>query len=157
MTGSQASASARLEPGVDGGQARLVAEEHPHGHVGFSGPGELWPDVSHPDVEVEFATLGQDVGAHGGGALGGREHELQGPVVVGPSGLTVVPAAVQVQHRTPVAVDADLRAQVPELGEVGDERVEHPGEGGIDSPRDHPVWSDAQVYRLHPPSSSAAG
>ena len=57
---------------------------------------ELGPVLGHRRVDVEVAALGEQVGARGGGALGGGEHQLEAVLRVRRAGVAVGDPAPQV-------------------------------------------------------------
>ena len=103
---------------------------------------ELGPVLGHRRVDVEVAALGEQVGARGGGALGGGEHQLEAVLGVGRAGVAVGDAAPQVDDLAAADVHGGGRAHLAVLLEVGAERVRHAFEPGLDrahrSPSCHP-------------------
>ena len=125
------------ERGVDVGQAGLVAQQPAHGDVRLAGRLELGPVLGDRRVDVEVAPLGEQVGARRGGALGGREHELEGVLRVGRAARRGRPP--RPTGRRPSARRRRPRSPAPTSPcslEVGAERVRHPLEPGLDCPTD---------------------
>ena len=103
-----------------------MAEQPAHRHVLLAGLAELGPVGGDRGVEVEQAAVGEDVGAHGRGALGGREDQLQRVLGVRRVGGRVGHAAGEVDLQVAADVQREPCADVAVVGEVGQERVPHP-------------------------------
>ena len=110
---------------VDVDKTHPVRQQPGHGSIGLTVRFELRPVLRHRSVEVQESTIGQDVGADGGRALRGGEHQLQviGTVRGGSAGLR--DAAVQVDHEFTIAVQRDGRADVTAVVEIAGERIAH--------------------------------
>ena len=108
---------------VDAGQPGPVRQHHPHGDRLFATGGELGPHGGDRGVEIERAALGQEQGAEGRSALGGRVHAGDRVRLPRPAGLDIGDATPYVDHRSAVVVDGTRRAHVFETFEVGREGV----------------------------------
>ncbi len=95
-------------------------------------------------VRVEQASFDQEVHAHRGDALGGREHADDRVLGPRPAGRGVGDATPQVHHGSAVDVHAHRGADFAALVEVGRERVEDRLELGCD-----PAVDVRHAVRLH--------
>ena len=107
--------------GVQRRQAGLVGEQEANRQLFLPRLRELGPVGRHGRVEVEAALLGQEVGADRGGALGGREDELERLVVVRPVPLTVEGAAAEVDDLAAAQVHAEGGTDFAALLEIAGE------------------------------------
>lgn len=116
---------------IEGGQAGTVGQQPAHGDVLFAGGGELRPVVGDGGVQVQFASLHQEVGAGGRETLGSGKDVLEG--VLGPRGAggQVGDATPQVHHAPSAVVDTQRGAYFTVVTEVGSKGVTDSLETGV--------------------------
>ena len=115
---------------VEDRQPDLVGQQPAHGNVLLAAGSELRPVLGHRGVEVEFAALGQQVGADRGRPLGAREHHDDAVLGPRPTGLHVRHTAPEIDHLLATVVKAERGADFAVLLEVRRESVPNPLEAG---------------------------
>jgi len=92
-------------------------------NLALAGLGELWPVFGYRLVVVEQPVVDQDRGAHGRGAFGGGEHQLQSAFIVGPAALGVCGASGDVDHGLATHIEAEPSTNIAVLRKVGPEGI----------------------------------
>src|SRR5262249_19840305 len=110
---------------VDIRQAGLVGEQPPDRDLLLTSRAELRPVPHDRSVEIELATLDEEVGAHCGRTLRGRRDERDRVPSPRAILLAVGQTTPQIDHSTPVDIDAACSAEVLSFLEVGTEGVRH--------------------------------
>jgi hypothetical protein len=119
---------ARRKGLAQGRQPGLVVQQVAHEDPLLAVGGELWPVRRHGGIEVELPGGRQQVGAQGGGALGGGHGHAQRVLLPGPAALGVGGAAPQVDDRLAGDGDGHRRPHLAALGEVALELLGDVGE-----------------------------
>ena len=119
---------------VEDREPDLVGQQPAHRDVLLAGSGELGPVFGHRGVEVEFAPLGQQVGADRGRAFRAREHQDDAVFDPRPTGLHVGHSAPEVDHLHAPVIQAERSPDIAMLLEVGGKSVPYPLEAGSHCP-----------------------
>ena len=114
-----------------GGQASLVAEQHPGTDRLLAVARELRPVPAHRGIEVKVAAVGKDVRAQGRRPLGARPDDDRGVLVPGAAGFHLGGAAPQIDDGFPVHDDRHGGAGLAALGEVALELLAYLGEARV--------------------------
>ena len=120
----------RLHPPLRADDARTVRHHHRDGDRFLARLGELRPVGGDRLVQVELATIGQQMHARARQPLGPGEHTRQSVLLPRSLTVSVVPAAPQVDHEFAVDPSRHRGTDVAALGEVALELLPHGVERG---------------------------